>query len=54
MTIRCRLIGLGGELDCREFVMADDDDSAEISEAIHSEIETWILAPGDRIEITQI
>ena len=52
MTITIRLTGLGGELDRQTIDVSDEDDSAEVSEQIHEAIETWVLSPGDTIEIS--
>jgi len=48
------LEGRGGELDRAEIAIKRpcDDPDEEISLAIHSAIENWVLSPGDTIRIT--
>jgi hypothetical protein len=43
--------GRGGELDRRDLTLDDNDDMAEISNAIHEAMEDWVLSVGDIIEI---
>ena len=44
---------MGDELDRRPVAHETDDDSAELSQAIHDAIDNWIFAVGDKIEIWQ-
>jgi hypothetical protein len=55
MQIQITLTGSGGVLDGQTIVVHDEDDgdSTGVSHAIQSVIETWVLAPGDTITITQ-
>ena len=53
MKICIVLNGPGGELDRQTIEVRDDDDSVEISHAITEALETWTLAPGDTIVISE-
>jgi len=53
MKITIVLDGAGGELDRQSIECHADDDSVEVSEAIHSAIETWVLSPGDTLKIME-
>jgi len=50
-TIYAVLYNSGGELDRVQISHNVDDDSAELSTAIHNAIADWTLAVGDTIKI---
>lgn len=54
MKIRITLHNHAGELDRQTIDVRDDDDSTEISECIHSALDTWILSPGDIIKVDDV
>ena len=53
MKIQIMLNGQGGPLDW-QVIDVGDDDSAEVSERIHEAMNSWVLAPGDTIVITEV
>ncbi len=53
MDIKIILLRAGGELDRMQINVANDDDSAEVSEAIHEALLAWVLSPGDTIRIIE-
>jgi len=54
MRIRLILCNSGGELDRLTMNVNADDDSAEVSQLIHDELDAWVLAPGDTIKIVEV